>query len=55
LCDSKFHQKLSLLLLLVLLMPGFVRRPEGQGRLESMFSPYDAEDIEFCTECKPVL
>ncbi|WIA17445.1 hypothetical protein OEZ85_014292 [Tetradesmus obliquus] len=31
------------------------RWPQGQGKLESMFSPYDAEDIEFCTECKPAV
>jgi hypothetical protein len=28
-------------------------RPEGQGVLESMFSPFDAEDIDMCQACKP--
>ncbi|KAF6254409.1 alkaline-phosphatase-like protein [Scenedesmus sp. NREL 46B-D3] len=27
--------------------------PEGQGLLESMFSPFDAEDIDMCEACKP--
>jgi hypothetical protein len=45
----------AVLLLLLLLLSGVGCRPEGQGKLESMFSPYDAEDIEFCTECKPAV
>ncbi|WIA37621.1 hypothetical protein OEZ86_014523 [Tetradesmus obliquus] len=27
--------------------------PEGQGVMESMFSPFDAEDIDMCEACKP--
>jgi hypothetical protein len=31
------------------------RWPDGQTRLESMYSPYHSEGIELCQECQPQL